>query len=578
MRNYIKIIRNSILISIMMIMFLFVPNAICGTYWVDDNGAASWGSCTGASPLSGASACSMATANSNASAGDVINLRAGTYSSTYINPSNSGSSGNLITFQAYNSEAVTFTTNEGIMLVGDDYIKISDIKFYPSGSYCRFFFIGSGSDHNEIDSCTFDGSNASSFQYSVALISFYNTSFGAGSGSAYNWVHHSSFTKYGSVSCNDDGTVRVGGSSGDDSNYNLIENNVFSYGGHDCLDIGTKYNTIRNNIFHNEEAYYATPSPCSCNNCPPSGYFGNRNIIMTSYGNNTGEYNLIEGNRTGYAGIPPDDDGADGIENATPRAIIRYNYTFGNYTSGIMFKSQGDPTVGVRVYNNTIYHNGWGPVHIYGQTHTAGVQVSCYGIPIDQGVLNVVKNNIIYDNYSDAFHYSGSNCSAAFSWTNNYTSNPNFIDPILSDKTSLTLPDFSVSAGSGVIDNGAALTTTSASGSSSTTLVVNDAMYFQDGSWAPPGKINADWIAVGTVGNTVQISSINYRTNTITLASPISWSNGASVWLYKKSDGTIVLVGNAPDQGASEFSSGVGSPPPGAPGAPLPPQDVRKVS
>ena len=61
--------------------------------------------------------------------------------------------------------------------------------------------------------------------------------------------------------------------------------------------------------------------------------------------------------------------------------------------------------------------------------------------------------------------------------------------------------------------------------------------------------------AIGQVSNTVQISSINYSTNTITLSSPMTWANNTSVWLYKKSDGAVVLLGSAPDQGAYEGHS-----------------------
>jgi hypothetical protein len=68
------------------------------------------------------------------------------------------------------------------------------------------------------------------------------------------------------------------------------------------------------------------------------------------------------------------------------------------------------------------------------------------------------------------------------------------------------------------------------------------------------------------VTNTVKIASIAYggadgngkplAAGTITLASPMTWSNGAHIWLYRKSDGTVVLNGAAPDYGASEFGSG----------------------
>jgi hypothetical protein len=95
-------------------------------------------------------------------------------------------------------------------------------------------------------------------------------------------------------------------------------------------------------------------------------------------------------------------------------------------------------------------------------------------------------------------------------------------------------------------------TVTSATGSGST-LTVDDASYFQDG-WGFPagtglGQISADWLRVGS-STTGQISSINYSTNTITLASSISWNNGDPVYLSKKSDGIAVLNGSTPDVGA----------------------------
>ncbi|MEO0249212.1 MAG: hypothetical protein ABIN58_06640, partial [candidate division WOR-3 bacterium] len=106
----------------------------------------------------------------------------------------------------------------------------------------------------------------------------------------------------------------------------------------------------------------------------------------------------------------------------------------------------------------------------------------------------------------------------------------------------------------------------------STTLVVDDALYFQDGTWGSAlAGHQADWIAIGTVGNVVQIQSINYSTNTIILASPMTWSDRANIWLYKKSDGKRVLYGSAPDYGAHEFETPEG-------GAPAPPGGLRVLN
>jgi hypothetical protein len=119
------------------------------------------------------------------------------------------------------------------------------------------------------------------------------------------------------------------------------------------------------------------------------------------------------------------------------------------------------------------------------------------------------------------------------------------------------LPDLRLKPNSPAIDGGTHLTLTNGAGHNSTTLIVDDAMYFQDGSWgsdlARGITLFPDWIAIGSLDNVVEIASIDYSTNTITLKSPMSWNDRDKVWLYKKSDGARVLYGSAPDYGAYEF-------------------------
>ncbi len=71
--------------------------------------------------------------------------------------------------------------------------------------------------------------------------------------------------------------------------------------------------------------------------------------------------------------------------------------------------------------------------------------------------------------------------------------------------------------------------------------------------------VQADWIAIGKVDYAVQIASISYASNEISLKSPMTWTKGAHVWLYKDSSGKRVLFESAPDIGAFEFSP---NPPP----------------
>lgn len=120
-------------------------------------------------------------------------------------------------------------------------------------------------------------------------------------------------------------------------------------------------------------------------------------------------------------------------------------------------------------------------------------------------------------------------------------------DPLFTDYSANLL---TLTGSSPAVDNGFSLTTVAASDTGTGTILVVDNPYpFQDG-WA---GVDPDWIAVGTVINTVQIASINYSTGTITIANSISRNDGDDVWLYKKSDGGIVIVGDAPDIGAHEW-------------------------
>jgi len=541
------------------------PTIETESYWVSPTGESNWLGAKKDTPLSGTDCCSIATANANASAGDTVYLREGTYSSG-ITPAHSGTSGSRITFSAYGSETPMFTVNTAngswpIKLIGKSYIKISGISSYESDG---FFFIGYGSSYNEITNCDFD---KSTYFYSFGLISWYNTAFSTGGASNHNWIHDCTFSHYGDIGdCDDYGTVRISGGGNDPSVNNTFEDCVFSYGGHDCVDIGGRYNVIKGNVFHNEESYYPDTTG-TCTNSPTSGYFGNRCVLLSNEGDKltTAYHTLIEGNRIGHSGCPPDDDGSFGIENAGCHTLIRGNYVYNTAGSGIYFKAQPAPSPGVvlksgswgRVYNNTVYHSGYGDADI-SSGFKNGVQVIGITIPEYYPWPEDVyfKNNIVYDYFSSEYDFFTEASTTECYYTNNYNGDPGFIDDDLSDPTSLVLPNLGLQSNSPCINNGASLTLANGSGSSSATLTVDDAYYFQDGTWGSSlAGHQADWIAVGTVGNVAQISSINYDTKVITLASPLTWSDDADIWLYKNSSGTRVLYGSAPDQGAYQYTA-----------------------
>jgi len=613
-----------------------VTAAQAPTYWVSPTGAAAWGSCSGTTPLSGASACSLATANSSAVAGDLVYLRSGTYtqssSGTGITPSNSGtSSSNMITFEGYpgdSSQPIISGGYYGIDLDGGNtYISVLNIEFL--NQTIEWALITEGANHNQVANCNFEVNiveRAPTFFIGPEADLKFPT---------HNWVHNNQFIYTGSADgtegqgCTDGGGDDLdigqsggtyGNTTGDMSNNNTIENNVFDHDPHAAIDGYGEYTVIRNNVFHNEPwssgcTTTSNYSNTTYSNSAYDGLYGHRDSQYSEDFGRDMTFNLLEGNRYGYASINQDNDGAEDFDLATNGSIFRYNYLYASMGSCLQFKYQRGSGVGVggnggtydRTYNNTFYDCGigWPPATEAGgdgcnttSCPFASVAISNYD-GAGSAAGNVLKNNLIYEPDSlglamfgaDAIDHSPGGSTPPFSptisWSefptavNNWctksqsssgacvaTGNPLFNNPDISNPASLTLPDLSLQSTSGAIDKGTNLTVATNSGSNTTTLTVADAQYFQDGTWGSDlsrpsaglgGTMQADWIAIGSTTNVVQISAIAYGTynnpaGTIKLATPMTWNTGANVWLYKKSDGTQVLYGAAPDMGAYEYT------------------------
>jgi len=601
--------------------------ANAATYWVSPTGTAAWPACSGSTPLNAASACSLVAANNNAAAGDTIYLRGGIYRQTSssrcennyncgIAPRNRGTANARITFMGYPGETPVITadtglvSSKGITIFGTGpgvgtYIRVSGITFrnlYLWASLSNY------ANHNEIDRCIFYSDTGQDFGGAAGL-SISSMCSGGTSWVCYskhNWIHHNTFSKaheYGDQACHEGADlIRIGSaysSSSDNQStteqcdYNTVEYNRIAYAGHALMDTYGGYNVVRGNIMHNE-GWITDYSGGKCTFPPmPNGKYGHRGLQTTEDYARPRQYVLVEGNRFGFSSANPNNPGDANYVIASPATIVRFNYSFGGHQSGIGTKYDGIPDQAtalqrrgaggtgpymIRIYNNTTFWNG----HTYPYMKSA--QPGCATCPGKLAGINVfgdardviVKNNIAYNNYSytlygyDITWGSGKNPAeypANMIEVNNWkTSNgdPRFVNPYVGDPTSATLPNLALQSSSGAIDRGIHLTQARGAGSSSTTLVVDDAMYFQDGTWgsdlARGVSFFSDWIAIGTVTKVVQISSINYSTNTITLASPMSWSDRDRIWLFRKSDRGTVLIGAGPDIGASEF--GVFGPPP----------------
>ena len=316
----------------------------------------------------------------------------------------------------------------------------------------------------------------------------------------------------------------------------------------------SSYNTFRNNYIHNEAW---------------ASNYGNRCLYTNSPSGATGR-NIIEGNKWGYSWTSVDDGPVGNVVITSQNNIVRYNsiYHSSGYGLALAGYSGYSNANNNRVYNNTFFNNGLG---LSGGISDTAIYVTSEAGQIPIG--NVFKNNLYYSHYSP---YGGNRYSTqtyAGEYNGDMSGNPLFVNASLtptSDKTDSSLPNLNLQSGSYTINQGRALTTVAlADTGSGTYLIVSDARYFQDGTYAPPGTSQADWIAIGTVSNIVQISSINYSTNMITLANSISRNDEDLVWLFRKSNGARVLYSSAPDAGAYEFLE--------TEQPPTPPKNLRMV-
>jgi len=635
-------------LCLILVLLLSLP-AVAATHWVSPNGTAPWTSCIGTdstqSYANGTGACSLATALANATAGDTVYLRSGSYargSNNGIEPANGGTNMSaMLNFWAYNGETVTVTGNGSyaIYLAQKNYVSIKGISFSGNG-WGQWANITNNSNHNEVASCTFVSTDGGRLFHIGPDTPSDASDYGWATN---NWIHDNTFSITGQGhgtqgrGCTDGGydTMRIGGEYGTggwpggiDQNYNnTIEGNFFEHAEHAALDSYGARSVIRNNIFHNEPwspgCSYTSVVPPTYSSSNPNysaynGMYAHRNLHITEDYNRVATYMLVEGNRSGYASPNQMTGGVENFAIGAPQNIVRYNFSYGSLSSGITLKWEWNSGLNKgghggtynRIYNNTVYQSGYGyPLGLTAINPNAPYVDTAIAIDDTDGtapVGNVVKNNLFYlsggytsygadilrERITDVdFAYSGWSALAdgSHNWCSGTqtasggapagdcaaTGNPSFVNPDISNPASRTLPNLALSGSSPAIDGGTWLTTsTNAASTPSTILTVADALYFQDGTWGSDlakaasglgGTFQADWICIGVISNCEQISSVAYGTysnpaGTITLAAPSTWSNGAHIWLYRKSDGTVVLSGAAPDYGASEYGSGDNGP------------------
>jgi hypothetical protein len=362
----------------------------------------------------------------------------------------------------------------------------------------------------------------------------------------YNWIHNNKFKQWGSCQpygTDNGGPFQMGINDADDhgTQYNLVENNDMSSGGHHVAWLGGTYNIYRNNYFHNEPW------------CPDSSKsFSTRVLIQNGYSYHNGRdtdgiHNLNEGNRIGYGGPKNKSEvGGNVAQLMGEWNIWRYNVWAQSYLAAIWlfcYNDYGEVTKYNHVYNNDFWKGGFGYYQdYYDPRHTAPTNSwsKSFHHPIniedDTTVANnTFKNNVFYQNntngtYSLGSYYdfvtSGNDSykstgpdrqNIAHNWTDN-VGDPKFIDTSATADPTIdptTLWNFNLQSKSKAIDSGTYIATANGAGNNSTSLVLKTeakdaypaSMFFYDAgniasTW-PTANINSDWIAIGTVYDTL---------------------------------------------------------------------------
>jgi parallel beta-helix repeat protein len=517
---------------------------------------------------------SLAHAGNTVQAGDTVYVRAGTYTDDYFWPQNSGTAAQPITVRAHPGEAPVLT---------------------GAGYYGAFLYIGwSGSQYFVIDGLRFEnttGENVIRLD-SASHNTIRNCQFRNHEGTTINVnrsdrnvIERNTFDTAGDPS---------GAGSGDHiyvlgSDYNLIQGNYFTRAGHAAIDVidylsteTSEYNVIRDNVI---EQHWG------------GGIYVSRGSSRT----------LIERNTIRYAGVGVTTYPKTGLSLMADDNIVRFNVMAnasaapyadpGMTIEGFVFQGRTQNARRNRLYNNVVYGSGKEALfvtqrqncvvsgnkflnNIVYKNRVAGpyeqwiepdgnytVIFETYHANADNKWAAFPNENFFHHNlmlHADAngdrpgedpfIYYDQNDWGHSLTWVDanfstyfhhNIEQNPRFIDAAAGN--------FRLQADSPAIDAGDFLARTRAAGGNTATVPVDDAAFFADGS----GLVEGDSVKVGTQPP-VRIVAVDYATNTLTLAQPVSFAADETV--------SLAYSGTAPDMGAYEYLPGGGDTiPPAAP-------------
>ncbi len=341
--------------------------------------------------------------------------------------------------------------------------------------------------------------------------------------------------------------------------HDLVENNDLSHVS-DGINIQGSHHILRNNTMHDTSV-----SECG-------SHSGNCHIdFIESEPAVATQFNLYESN-TLLNNLGADGHGylaqGDACAGQCSNLIIRFNVGAHVGSGGILDDNAQNSGVSPGFFYVKSYNNTWvdfantpanqpaGITNGFSHNSTHGAEINdLFYYPQAMSDFNpyatdastvgtfAVSNNLAYCTAFPCNLHGKTYGSGSFtSDPGNIQANPQFVN--------YAGNDFRLANGSPALNGGTYLATVAAGDiGSGTSLVVNDASFFQDGSGI--AGVNADCISVRTVGTHACIMAVNYSTNTLTMASGFTRSAGDHVWLYSDSTGRQVLIGGAPNMGAT---------------------------
>ncbi len=370
--------------------------------------------------------------------------------------------------------------------------------------------------------------------------------------SSYNIIRHNTFADIGAISGGNGGgsNPNVMNMVGD---YNLIEYNTVNRSMDRTRAFGTG-NVVRNNYWgYTDTSLYPSSPQYPSHTDGFQSFEGGPALVQFLYERNYDVDNTDTiGGTNAHGFLVQDAVGSNGFT----WEILRFNQMIRPGGGGASWQNVSR----TYIYNNTFIalQNG-SPSNFnnafswtYPSTFSAASSdladarnntfAYCPKCLDPQGIMSSAYRGT---NFTSASQHSFNTGTQLILPTGASPSNLSQIDPQFVDGTGAAgHDDYRLKATSPLRGTASAITTASGAGSGSTALTVADAKRLFDG-W---GIADADIIKIGA-GAYVQIASINYNTNVVTLASPRTWSSGDGVYIKGTED-----VGALPYSFAASYS------------------------